>query len=438
MSSRSFPVDASPRVPPTKANMTRRRLVIGGVVVVALALVALWAQQTLEFPERLEAVPVELTTRAVVPGIPNARYWVLSDIEPLVRDALAARQREEAYLSRSGQAGELPPLELLAISGGGDKGAFGAGLLNGWTAAGSRPTFKLVTGVSTGALIAPFAFLGPEYDKVLEEVYTTIAPADVASPRSMIAAIDNDGMASNEPLWALISKHVDARLLAAVAAEHEKGRILLVATTDLDARQPVVWNMGNIAASGSSNALELFRSILLASAAIPGAFPPSMVTVEVDGKRYQEMHVDGGASAQVFLYPPSMSQVAAKLGEGMVRRGRVYVIRNAALAPTWQPVDRRTINIAARAIDSLITTQGFGDLYRIYATTQQDNLDFNLAYIGDDFVYKDKKEQFETAFMKSLYDYGFRLGRAGYPWYKSPPGLSAAPAASSASDAGAK
>ena len=415
-----------------------KKLIIGGVLVVLLAVVALVAKQALEIPERLEAVPFELTARAVVPGVPNARYFVLSDVEQMVRDALAARQREEAYRSQSGQAGELPPLELLAISGGGDKGAFGAGLLNGWTASGTRPTFKLVTGVSTGALIAPFAFLGPEYDKVLEEVYTTIKPDDVASPRSIIAAIENDGMADNQPLWALISRHVDERLLAAIAAEHEKGRMLLVATTDLDARQPVVWNMGNIAASGSSNALELFRSILLASAAIPGAFPPSMVTVEVDGKRYQEMHVDGGASAQVFLYPPSLSQVAAKLGEGMVRRGRVYVIRNASLAPTWAPVERRTINVAARAIDSLITTQGFGDLYRIYATTQQDNLDFNLAYIGEDFVYKDKKEQFETAFMKSLYDYGLRLGRAGYPWYKAPPGLAAAPAASSVSDAGAQ
>ena len=414
-----------------------KKLIIGGVLVVLLAVLALVAKQALEIPERLEAVPLELTTRAVVPGIPNARYFVLSDVEQMVRDALAARQREEAYRSQSGQAGELPPLELLAISGGGDKGAFGAGLLNGWTASGTRPTFKLVTGVSTGALIAPFAFLGPEYDKVLEEVYTTIKPDDVASPRSMLAAIENDGMADNQPLWGLISRHVDERLLAAIAAEHAKGRILLVATTDLDARQPVVWNMGNIAASGSSNALELFRSILLASAAIPGAFPPTMFTVEVDGKRYQEMHVDGGASAQVFLYPPSMSQVAAKMGEGMVRRGRAYVIRNASLAPTWAPVERRTINVAARAIDSLITTQGFGDLYRIYATTQQDNLDFNLAYIGEDFVYKDKKEQFETAFMKALYDYGLKLGRAGYPWYKAPPGLSAAPSAS-VSDTGAR
>src|SRR6185503_6467152 len=298
------------RVPPPKANMKTRRLVIGGVVVVVLALVALWVQQTLEVPPRLSAVPIELTTRAVVPGIPNARYWVLSDVEPLVRDALAARQREEAFLSQSGRAGELPPLELLAISGGGDKGAFGAVLLNGWTASGTRPTFKLVTGVSTGALIAPFAFLGPEYDKVLEEVYTTLSPEDVARPRSIIAAIQNDGMADNEPLWTLISKYVDERLLAAIAAEHEKGRILLIGTTDLDARQPVIWNVGNIAASGSSDALRLFRSILLASAAIPGAFPPTLVDVEADGKRYQEMHVDGGASSQVFLYPPSMGQVA--------------------------------------------------------------------------------------------------------------------------------
>jgi patatin-like phospholipase/acyl hydrolase len=418
--------------------MKTRRVVIGGILVVALAAAVLVGRQTLEVPERLEAVPVELTTRAVVPGIPNARYWVLSDIEPLVRDALAARQREEAYLSQSGRAGELPSLELLAISGGGDKGAFGAGLLNGWTASGTRPAFKLVTGVSTGALIAPFAFLGPEYDKVLEEVYTTISPEDVASPRSMIAAIGNDGMADNQPLWRLISKHVDERLLAAIAAEHEKGRILLVATTDLDARQPVVWNMGNIAASGASNALELFRSILLASAAIPGAFPPSLITVEIDGKRYQEMHVDGGASAQVFLYPPSLTQVAARIGEGMVRRGRVYVIRNAALAPTWLPVERRTIDIAARAIDSLITTQGFGDLYRIYATTQQDNLDFNLAYIGEDFVYANKNEQFETAFMQALYDYGFGLGRAGYRWYKTPPGLEAAAPAGPVSNAEAR
>lgn len=412
----------------------KKRFIFGGVLVVALGAAVVVARQSLLVPPRLEAVPVELTTRAVVPGIPNARYWVLSNIEPLVRDALAARQREEAYLSQSGRAGELPQLELLAISGGGDKGAFGAGLLNGWTASGTRPAFKLVTGVSTGALIAPFAFLGPEYDKVLEEVYTTISPKDVARARSVIAAVGNDGMADNLPLGALISKHVDERLLAAIAAEHQKGRILLIGTTDLDARQPVVWNMGNIAASGAPNALQLFRSILLASAAIPGAFPPTLVDVDVDGKRYQEMHVDGGASAQVFLYPPSMSQVAARIGEGMVRRGDVYVIRNAALAPTWQPVERRTIDIAARAIDSLITTQGFGDLYRIYATTQQDGLDFNLAYIGDDFVYKDKKEQFETAFMKSLYDYGYRLGRAGYQWHNAPPGLNAVPAAGAVSD----
>jgi hypothetical protein len=287
--------------------------------------------------ERRPAVPFEFQARANVVGFSeDIRYFPrdAAHVEDFEKEYLSTLERERVYLGIRGKDEPMPPSVFLAISGGGDNGAFGAGLLNGWTKAGTRPEFKLVTGVSTGALIAPFAFLGPEYDKVLEEVYTTIAPEDVASPRSVIAAIGNDGMADNRPLWALISKHVDERLLAAIAAEHEKGRILLVATTDLDARQPVIWNMGNIAASGSSGALELFRSILLASAAIPGAFPPSMVTVEVDGKPYQEMHVDGGASAQVFLYPPSLRQVAASFGEGIVRRGDVYVIRNAALAPT--------------------------------------------------------------------------------------------------------
>jgi predicted acylesterase/phospholipase RssA len=310
---------------------------------------------------------------------------------------------------------------LLALSGGGDKGAFGSGLLNGWTASGTRPTFKAVTGISTGALIAPFAFLGSDYDAVLTEVFTTISPNDVLTRRSVLAAVENDGMADNRPLWGLISEHVDQALLDAIAAEHMKGRILLIGTTDLDARQPVIWSMGNIAASGAPGALDLFRSILLASAAIPGAFPPTMVRVEVDGQAYDEMHVDGGASSQVFLYPPSMPVVARSLGETMDRTGRVFIIRNSWLESTWDPADRRTIDIAGRSISSLIQTQGFGDLYRIYLTAQRDRFDFNLAFIGSEFQYP-PHEQFDTAFMNALYDYGYELGEAGYPWKKVPPG----------------
>ena len=401
-----------------------KRLIRWGVVL-ALGLMALGALAVynLRYPPRLPAVAEGQTQHAVIPGIPGARYWVGIDIEPFVRDVVEARKREEAYLSSTGHAGELPPLELLAVSGGGDNGAFGAGLLCGWSESGTRPRFKAVTGISTGALIAPFAFLGPDYDKVLRTVYTSVKPMDIATRRNILAAIGNDGMADNLPLSGLISRFVDRPFLDKIAQEHEHGRILLIGTTDLDARQPVMWNMGVIAASRAPGSLELFRKILLASAAIPGAFPPTMIPVVVDGKPHEEMHVDGGASTQVFLYPPSMKAIAADLGEAMSRTGHVYVIRNSRLGTTWEPVQRRTISIAGRAIASLIHTQGLGDLYRIYLTTQRDGLDFNLAYIGNDFKFENKKEDFDTPYMVALFDYGFRQGREGYPWKKSPPGL---------------
>jgi len=412
-----------------------------GVVVALIVVGAVSVMTAIRPPSRqLPAVPLELTTRATIPGIPGARYFVGIDLDPLVGDVVAARKREQIALEQSG-GGELPPAELLAISGGGDKGAFGAGLLVGWTANGTRPTFKAVTGVSTGSLIAPFAFLGAEYDGVLKDTYTSVSPDDIATPRMIFAAIENDGMADNRPLWALISKYVDQKLLERIAHEYAQGRLLLVGTTDLDARQPVIWNMGAIASAGTPESLELFRQILLASAAIPGAFPPSMIRVELDGQPYQEMHVDGGASAQVFLYPPGLRRAAAELGEQITRKGHVYVIRNSSITASGDPVQRQTINIAARAIDSLIHTQGLGDLFRIYLTTRQDGLDFNLAFIGPDFVYPNKKQQFENAYMVKLYDYGYELGRAGYPWRKSPPGIdetvSGAAAGEAAADAAA-
>jgi hypothetical protein len=380
-------------------------------------------------PSRLAAVPAQDTTKAEIPGVPNARYWVQTDIEPFIRDAIASAQREKAYLDRIGHRGPLPPVNFLAVSGGGDDGAFGAGLLVGWTEAGTRPEFKGVTGVSTGALIAPFAFLGPEEDAKLREVYTTIGPRNILLPRSLLAALTSDGLADNSPLFELISRHVNAEFLARIAKEYqEKGRLLLVGTTNLDARRGIIWNMGEIAMAARDNpkALDLFRKIMLASAAIPGAFPPVMIDVEVDGKPYQEMHVDGGAQAQVFLYPPRMFDLIRQQGIKVNRRERsVYIIRNARLDPDWASVERSTLTIAGRAISSLIQSQGLGDLYRIYATAQQDGLDYNLAYIGADFS-AEHKEDFDTAYMRALFDYGYRLGRKGYAWQKVPPGMKVA------------
>ena len=372
-------------------------------------------------PSRKPAVPEALTTQAVVPGLPDVRYRAGIDRDALMREGIQSFRREQAHLESHGHSGPLPPAAFLAISGGGDNGAFGAGFLNGWTAAGDRPEFKLVTGISTGALIAPFAFLGPAYDDELESFYTNISPEDIMDPRWILAAITNDAVADNTPLWELVGEAVDEEMLDAIAGEYEKGRILLVATVDLDARQSVIWNMTKIAASEDPKALDLFHSILIASAAIPGAFPPVMIDVEANGQSYQEMHVDGGTMSQVFVYPPSLHVKEVSEEHRETRERKVYIIRNARLDPDWAEVDRRTISIAGRAVSSLLQTQGIGDLYRIYATAQRDGADFNLAFIPPSFD-APHREQFDTEYMRALYKTAYDEAAKGYTWHKVPPG----------------
>jgi predicted acylesterase/phospholipase RssA len=389
-----------------------------------LGLVAIsWLAQGCSTPPRKEAVPAALTSQAEIPGIPGARYR-LTEIDVMARDGLESVERERRHLASIGHKGPLPPAVYLAVSGGGDAGAFGAGLLNGWTKAGNRPQFKLVTGISTGALIAPFAFLGPKYDDRLKDFYTNIGPADIVEHRSLWAAITNDALADNRPLWNRVAKEVDRALLDEIAAEYDKGRLLLIATSDLDARQAVIWNMTKIASSRDPRALDLFRAVMVTSAAIPGAFPPTMIDVEAGGKAYQEMHVDGGAMAQVFLYPPSL-RVSMPQGRAPAERKRVaYIIRNSRLDPEWAQVERQTLSIMGRAVTSLITMQGIGDLYRIYATTQRDKVDFNLAYIPKEFDAPHPHE-FETEYMRKLFDFAYRRAVGGYPWERLPPGLAA-------------
>ena len=395
-------------------------------VLVLIGLTAQMAVAGCSIPERLLAVPKALTTKAKVTQAhvspaTNIRFWVNQDPDPLAKEGLEALRKEREYLARTGHTGPLPPVNFLAISGGGDNGAFGAGLLNGWTAAGNRPEFKIVTGVSTGALIAPLAFLGPDYDADLKKAYTTISKNDIYEERGILAALFDDGLADSRPFLELVSRFVTPEMLTRIAQEYAKGRLLLVGTTDLDARQPVIWNMTAIAASGDPGALDLFRKILVASASVPGVFPPVMFEVEADGRKYQEMHVDGGAMAQVFLYPPYLvlSDLAAEADAH--RQRTFYLIRNARLDPDWASVDRRTLDIVDRAVSSLITSQGVGDLYRIYLTTQRDGIDYNLAYIGLEFD-APHKEDFDTAYMQQLFDYGYKLAQGGYPWQKYPPG----------------
>ena len=370
-------------------------------------------------PGRLQAVPVSEVTRAT-PSAGPVRFLVTRETDSFLAEAQSALAKEQQWLASTGRSGgELPPAYFLAISGGGDNGAYGAGFLNGWTAAGTRPEFKAVTGISTGALIAPFAFLGPRYDYVLQRVYTTTSQKDIFKKRGVIKGFFGDGMADSRPLARTINSYVNRELLNAIAAEYAKGRILLVGTANLDSMEPVIWNMTAIAASRDPNALSLFSSVLLASASIPGAFPPVMIDVNADGKHYQEMHVDGGTMAQVFLYPPSVS-----VGDAPPRKRALYIIRNARLDADWASTERRTLPIAARAIASLTRTQGVGDLYRIYATAERDGIDFNLTFIPATFNTPHVAE-FDTAYMRSLYDVGFNAAKSGYQWQKFPPGFEA-------------
>lgn len=392
------------------------------VEIISILVVLTFTLSGCALPIRQSAVPQQLTEKAEVVGLPGVRYGVRADMQEFIRETMESYYREQVYRVQQSQVGALPPANFLALSGGGDNGAFGSGLLSGWTATGNRPEFKGVTGISTGALIAPFAFLGPAYDTALKEVFTRSTPKDILEARYFVAALFNDAMADNAPLERLLKKHVTEDMLKEIAREDAKGRLLMIATTNLDANQAVIWNMGKIAASGHPRALELFHKIMLASAAIPGTFPPVMIDVEANGRRYQEMHVDGGATAQVFLYPPALKLAELSKQHGIVRERRLYLIRNARLDPDWAEVERRTLSIAGRAINSLIQSQGVGDLYKIYAETQRDGIDFNLAFIPSSFN-APHKEEFDTEYMRQLFQTGYDLGVKGYRWDKTPPGL---------------
>jgi hypothetical protein len=347
------------------------------------------------------------------------RFW--GDQLPPNADAIVKEKWAQVRAARPEMArGGRPVVNFLALSGGGSDGAFGAGGLSGWTASGKRPEFDLVTGVSTGALTAPFAFLGPKYDEALRKVFTESNTKDIAIMQPVRGLLGGDSLASNAPLAKVVAYYVNDAFLAEVAAEHRKGRRLLIGTTNLDAERPVIWDMGAIAISGQPEALELFRKVLLASAAIPAVFPPGFVKVSSGGTVYDEMHVDGGATREVFLVPTQFmaKKVDGRLGINPIRRA--YIIRNGHVAPEYKPVKAKTLSIAGRAVSSLIKSQGVGDLYELYVFAKANGMDYNLAYIPGDFL-DTSTQAFDPVYMGKLYDLGFRLAQAGYPWKKTPP-----------------
>ena len=297
-------------------------------------------------------VPKALISQATVVDMPNVRAWG-DTYSPVLQRSLVESIHQARAIDPRGVVDTTGHVNVLALSGGGANGAFGAGLLNGWTAAGTRPVFKLVTGISTGALIAPFAFLGSDYDSTLRDFYTTISTKDIYNERSYLAILfDPSSMVDTTPLQTILAKQVNEQVLAEVAQAHQRGRRLFIGTTNMEAGKLVIWDMGAIATSGKPGALELFRKVMLASASIPVAFPAVYIPVVADGKRYEEMHVDGGTATQVFFYGFTLDLHAAAQEAGIQGRTpvRLYVVRNGKLTVPWQLMLPSILPIAERSL----------------------------------------------------------------------------------------
>lgn len=365
--------------------------------------------------DRYRAVPSALAADLTFAHVENARF--------AGEDLAAMRMEfERAFARRRSQAGSATPATFLALSAGQEDGAFAAGLLVGWSEHGGRPEFQIVTGASTGALAAPFAFLGAEFDWALEAVYTRTRSDDIVDARYLVSAVTNDAMMDTAPLARTIAKYLSQRVLQRIAEEYGKGRLLLISTTNLDTGKLVIWNIGAIAASANPRRLELVRKIILASAAVPGLFPPVMIDATLKDGRYQEMHVDGGTVSQMFLYPPSLDMAAIIKRFAKKVRPVAYIIRNGRVSPEPGEVERGTLQIAGRAVTTMIASNAVGELYRIYTTTQRDHIDFKLALIESDFT-EPYKRLFDRNYMSKLFAYGRAKGVAGYAWQTTPPGF---------------
>lgn len=331
---------------------------------------------------------------AAIPDIPDARFFADSEAD---------------YLRA------LPPTPgpWLALSSGGADGAFGAGVISGLTESGKRPDFTVVTGVSTGALMAPFVFLGAKYDDRLRDAYTTITAADVFELGGK-----GESFFDTWPLKDLIAKRVTPELLNDIAAEHRRGRRLLVMTTNLDAERPVAWNMGAIAAKGGDKALKLFRDVLLAATSIPGAFPPVLIDVEAGGHKFQEMHADGGLNNQFFVAPESL---IANTSSFRLPATELYVVINTRLTPDFQPTERDTISILGRGISVGVRTLTRIMIDQTYAAAKRSGIGFRLAVIDPKFNVP-SRGAFDPDYMKALFNFGSEQAKTGLAFRNEPKG----------------
>jgi len=316
------------------------------------------------------------------------------------------------------------PKKVLALSGGGMYGAYSTGVLAGWTATGDRPCFDVVTGVSTGGLIATYAFLGSQYDRQLTELYTSVCSQDIYRKRVIGSVLWSDSAASSAPLKRLIDAQVDDAMLQAIAAGHATGRRLYVGTTNIDTRRLVIWDMGAIASSGRADAKDLYRKVLLASSSPPGFLPPVPIEVEVNGRKFTELHVDGGATTGVFIRASTLhlDPAAVKSGDRPLAGSEAYVIVAGKLYADPVCIERRALRIGESSLQSLLYSQVRGELFRIYTLCLLSGMKFNMSALPEEFKASGDMMGFDPAEMKRLYEAGYAAATSGRAWRDTPPG----------------
>lgn len=354
------------------------------------------------FRTRLPAPPAGV--KAVMPGFEGVRLSV-----DQVEDSLAAAA-DRLSLPRSALGRR--EFNILAISGGAAGGAFGAGVLVGMTKAGKRPHFAIVTGVSTGALMAPFAFLGSAWDARLADAYTGGHAAGLLSFRRLARGFGG-GVFQAEALESLVQSFIHQDVVDAVAAEHALGRRLLVATTDLDSQKTCIWDMGKIASKGGIPALTLFREVLVASASLPGLFPPRCFPCEADGVAYEEMHVDGGVSAPLFVMPEALlrwKQLGARL-----RGGRIYVVVNTVLEQAPRTTTPNLASILIRSFDTMLRFSYRNALSNAATFCAGAGLPLSFTAIPD-HEENGNMLSFDTVSMQRIFDAGVALGESPDLW----------------------
>ncbi|MGY8662907.1 patatin-like phospholipase family protein [Bradyrhizobium sp. UFLA05-109] len=332
-------------------------------------------------------------------------------------DGLRRYTDEPVSKFRVGKDDTAATTTYLALSGGGADGAYGVGVLNGWTSAGTRPVFSVVSGVSTGGLIAPFAFLGPQYDDTLRELYTSGIAESLLNDPSIMRVLFGSGLFGNTRLRELVARYVGPEILAQVAREHAKGRKLLVVTTDLDTQRTAVWDMGKIAALGTPEALKLFRDVMAASASIPLVFPPILIEAEGQGRHFQEMHVDGGVTAPVLTLPEDLLFHGRLPGNSRVN---IYILVNKKIERTFELVPNGTIEVASRSLSSITQSQTRSVIFSTYDFARRNHLGFHLSYIERDYP-SPPSQGFDTAYMRALYQYGYEKAAAGRAWSSTLP-----------------